>query len=335
MGNRVYKASSVAGNRRYIVDIASGLPVILMEIDDSNGSITNKYYYANAQILRQANSAGSYFYIHDRLGSIRLVINDAADVNNSYTYSPFGEMFASECNETVYNPFKFTGQWYDSEIGQYYLRARMYDPVLMRFTGRDPVRGKFQNPLTLHLYLYCLNDPINRIDPSGLYAGYDDAAFALAGAVCGLISQVISDAIVGEWSGWEAYTGSIAGGALGGWATLYVGPWGGGAISGGAQTLITQGLESLGRYGNLSGINSLDVLVNAGIGGITGGIPGPAINGITASRGSFAAVTHMMVTNFQKGLANRMTSKTFGKIFMYNMVEWSVATAVEGMMEGQ
>ena len=167
MGNRVYKASSVAGNRRYIVDIASGLPVILMEIDDSNGSITNKYYYANAQILRQANSAGSYFYIHDRLGSIRLVINDAADVNNSYTYSPFGEMFASECNETVYNPFKFTGQWYDSEIGQYYLRARMYDPVLMRFTGRDPVRGKFQNPLTLHLYLYCQNDPINYIDRSG------------------------------------------------------------------------------------------------------------------------------------------------------------------------
>ena len=27
--------------------------------------------------------------------------------------------------------------------------------------------GKFQEPLTLHVYLYCINDPVNKIDPSG------------------------------------------------------------------------------------------------------------------------------------------------------------------------
>ena len=80
-----------------------------------------------------------YFYIHDRLGSVRLVINEAKDVNNSYVYNPFGQLFTAECNETVYNPFLFTGQWYDFEFNQYYLRARMYDPVLGRFTSRDPV----------------------------------------------------------------------------------------------------------------------------------------------------------------------------------------------------
>jgi len=53
---------------------------------------------------------GKYFYIHDRLGSVRLVVSEDGDVNNSYTYNPFGEMFPTECNETVYNPFKFTGQ---------------------------------------------------------------------------------------------------------------------------------------------------------------------------------------------------------------------------------
>ena len=113
-----------------------------------------------------------YFYIHDRLGSVRLVINDAADVNNSYTYSPSGEMFASECTETVYNPFLFTGQWWDPEIRQYYLRARMYSPYLGRFTTRDPVDGIYKHPLTLHRYLYCLNDSINRTDPSGLTSAY-------------------------------------------------------------------------------------------------------------------------------------------------------------------
>ena len=74
------------------------------------------------------------------------MVNEDGDVNNTYTYSPFGEMFPTECNETVYNPFKFTGQWFDDEISQYYLRARMYAPELMRFTSRDPVKGKLSRP---------------------------------------------------------------------------------------------------------------------------------------------------------------------------------------------
>ncbi len=108
-----------------------------------------------------------YFYLHDRLGNIRMVIGAEAVVKNLYTYKPFGETFASETDETVENPFQFTGQYFDSKINQYYLRARQYDPPTMRFTGRDPVRGQFQEPLTLHVYLYCLNEPINSIDPSG------------------------------------------------------------------------------------------------------------------------------------------------------------------------
>jgi len=43
----------------------------------------------------------------------------------------------------------------------------MYDPALMRFTDRDPVKGGSKTPLTLHPYLYCVNDPANCIDPSG------------------------------------------------------------------------------------------------------------------------------------------------------------------------
>ena len=145
------------------------LPTILCEIDPCDSSLINSYFYADSQILARYDPAEPerYFYIHDRLGSIRLVVNESADVNNTYTYSPFGEMFTSECNETVYNPFKFTGQWFDDEIAQYYLRARMYDPHLGRFTSRDLVKGKPVNPMTLHPYLYCQNDPANKIDPTG------------------------------------------------------------------------------------------------------------------------------------------------------------------------
>jgi len=52
---------------------------------------------------------------------MRLVIDDNGDVKNLYTYNPFGELFAAETTENVSNPFKFTGQWFDDEIEEYYL----------------------------------------------------------------------------------------------------------------------------------------------------------------------------------------------------------------------
>jgi len=51
---------------------------------------------------------------------------------------------------------------------QYYLRARQYYPHIGRFTSRDPVFGQFEEPLTLHAYIYCINDPVNKMDIWGL-----------------------------------------------------------------------------------------------------------------------------------------------------------------------
>ncbi len=170
MGNRVYKNSTENGQRKYIIDISGELPTILMDINTVDGATMKTYIYADSQILAQHDGDSSdprYFYLHDRLGSVREIIDTDGDVVNSYTYNPFGEMFPTECNETVSNTFKFTGQFFDEEISQYYLRARMYDPALMRFTARDPLIGTREEPLTLHKYLYCLNNSINLTDPAG------------------------------------------------------------------------------------------------------------------------------------------------------------------------
>ena len=40
----------------------------------------------------------------------------------------------------------------------------------MRFTSNDPFKGKFENPLTLHQYLYCTNDTVNGVDLDGKWA---------------------------------------------------------------------------------------------------------------------------------------------------------------------
>jgi len=179
MGNRVWKKvippggpMGASNTNKYIVDIVGDLPVILLELDpNDNMSIEKTYIYANSQILAQHEGKYDqprYFYLHDRLGSVRLIIDTSAVVKNCYTYKPFGELFATETTENILNPFKFSGQCFDDEIEQYHLRARQYDPYIYRFTSRDPVFGKFEEPLSMHKYLYCINDPINLIDPWGL-----------------------------------------------------------------------------------------------------------------------------------------------------------------------
>ena len=145
------------------------MPTILCEINPATSSLTKSYIYTDTgQIICQRNggqSAVEYFYVTDRLGSVRQVIDNTGAVVANYTYTPFGQML--EESGSFDNSFLFTGQWFDSEFGQYYLRARMYDPVLMRFPARDPVKGKPEQPLTWHMYLYCLNNPTNLMDPSG------------------------------------------------------------------------------------------------------------------------------------------------------------------------
>jgi RHS repeat-associated protein len=103
------------------------------------------------------------------LGNVRQIIDTSGNVKNMYTYEPFGEALEEQSGTGApSNSFMFTGQFFDSEIDEYYLRARQYDPYIGRFASRDPLFGQFKEPMSLHVYLYCINDPINKIDPWGL-----------------------------------------------------------------------------------------------------------------------------------------------------------------------
>jgi RHS repeat-associated protein len=59
----------------------------------------------------------------------------------------------------------YTGREWDPETGLYYYRARYYDPKVGRFISEDPIgfRGG------VNFYSYVGGNPINRLDPFGLY----------------------------------------------------------------------------------------------------------------------------------------------------------------------
>ena len=63
-----------------------------------------------------------------------------------------------------------------------YLRARYYDPSIGRFTSHDIEEGEISNPLDMNRYVYCRNNPIKYVDPSGESVALTIGGITIAGA---------------------------------------------------------------------------------------------------------------------------------------------------------
>ncbi|MDR2643267.1 MAG: RHS repeat-associated core domain-containing protein, partial [Planctomycetaceae bacterium] len=85
-----------------------------------------------------------------------------------YAFDAYGNAIGFDPSVAL-TEFLYSGEQFDSKIGQQYLRARYYDPATGRFNRLDPFFGNLSDPQSLHKYLYTHADPVNRIDPTGLY----------------------------------------------------------------------------------------------------------------------------------------------------------------------
>ncbi len=65
---------------------------------------------------------------------------------------------------------RYCGEYTDTESGLIYLRNRYYDPSIGRFITEDPIRDGS------NWYIYCDNNPVMYVDPSGLIPSVMEAA---------------------------------------------------------------------------------------------------------------------------------------------------------------
>ncbi|KPK90727.1 MAG: hypothetical protein AMJ94_08615 [Deltaproteobacteria bacterium SM23_61] len=144
-------------------------PNILLEYDGEN-NIKSRYLHNLAIDDPMSVEQGGkiYYYQKDGLGSVVALTDEAGKVVQSYAYDSFGKIINQA--GSFGNTFTYTAREYDEETALYYYRARYYDPRTGKFLTKDPIGFAGGD---VNVYRYVTNNPVNRIDPLGLYDLWD------------------------------------------------------------------------------------------------------------------------------------------------------------------
>jgi RHS repeat-associated protein len=155
-GSGLRTSKTVSGSKTVLTwDLAEGIPFVI-------GDGTTSYVTGPKGLpLEQVAGKSVAFYHVDQIDSVRAITDSRGATLNTYNYDLYGNLSSS--TGTLSNPFRYAAQYYDSESGFYYLRARYYDPATESFLTRDPTAQTTQQP-----YSYAHDSPVNSSDPTGL-----------------------------------------------------------------------------------------------------------------------------------------------------------------------
>ncbi len=134
---------------------------------DGNGAVVSRFVYGTRSTVPDymVKGGSTFRILADRLGSVRLVVNVATGaIAQRIDYDAFGRVL--EDTAPGFQPFGYAGGLYDPDTGLVRFGVRDYDASVGRWTAKDPAR--FGGGDT-NLYAYVEGDPVNKVDPTGLF----------------------------------------------------------------------------------------------------------------------------------------------------------------------
>jgi len=154
-GNRISKTDAQNNLTIYLFDLSGK---VLEEITQTS---TVDYVYLKDRHLARIEGDTTLFYGTDHLNTTVLMTDINGQTVWSGDTSPFGDF--SRIISDLDLGLKYTGKDLDEDTGLYYFNARWYDAKTGRFISEDPIRDG------LNWYAYCSNNPVNYVDPTGLF----------------------------------------------------------------------------------------------------------------------------------------------------------------------
>ncbi|MFZ0410206.1 MAG: RHS repeat-associated core domain-containing protein, partial [Candidatus Acidiferrales bacterium] len=152
----------------------------VLEETTLSGTLVNQYiYFGNARVARRDASGNVFYYSQDHLGTSRVLAEvpsggSTATLCYDADFYPFGgeRAYTNTCAQN----YKFTGKERDTESHLDNFSARYNSSTLGRFMSPDPGNAGADptNPQSWNMYTYVLNNPLNFVDPTGLYCAWDD-----------------------------------------------------------------------------------------------------------------------------------------------------------------
>ncbi len=140
---------------------------VIYETDANNNIVSEYSYNAQSQPVTMTKNGATYYYQLNGHGDVTKLTDASGNVVASYQYDAWGNIISQSGSMASANPYRYAGYRYDEATGLYYLMARYYDAGVGRFISRDTFQGVEDRTLSQNQYVYCENNPVNSLDPSG------------------------------------------------------------------------------------------------------------------------------------------------------------------------